>query len=251
MGTSRFVLSSNNLLEAAALMNGTGGGAPARNETVPYVMERAKGRDRCTVWKAPAAGESDWDLGAALTVVGFSLHGIRSTGATSVQLQSSPSYPPGVWTNRGAAVTLNAVGRDTGQIIAGTSARYWRFHATGGTSFSIGRLVLFATYTDLGIMHSPGAESSPFLNRLEQANVDGTLMLNNLGDPGRDFVLPFLKMTTGNRTILEALAAQAGSVIYIDPDDVFYEVVLKGGRVKSQRAWSNLFDIQIEMTRLP
>ena len=65
MPNSRFV--TFNWVESATLMNGTGGSAPARDETAPFVMERLQVRDRTVLYKCSASPPSplniDFDLG--------------------------------------------------------------------------------------------------------------------------------------------------------------------------------------------
>ena len=61
-----------NQVATGTLKNGTGGGAPAREEASPYLMENAKNSDRSTVWMTSASPAVptyfDIDLGSNKTI---------------------------------------------------------------------------------------------------------------------------------------------------------------------------------------
>lgn len=259
MANSRFVLT--NYAESATVKNGSGGSAPNRDETSPFVMERALNADRRSLWKSGLGTgliNVDLDLGAARSISYAGLHGLTTLPSDSSGLLSiyyATSYYPGSWSTFGSTVWASG-DRDCGVVTtANTSARYWRFAITLGspaTDLSLGRLVLGNALTyDLGGIHSPGGESSPFQNRIEQALQDGSINLNTLGFPGRDFTLPFHQATSTTRNLMKAIAAWPGSVIFIDAEGAAYEVIVNGGRLNRQLTAANLYSLLLEMRRLP
>jgi hypothetical protein len=250
-----------NLLATATLKNGTGGGAPAREETSPYVMENLKGSDRSTVWQTslapPSPTQIDFDLGSNKTVTAVGMLGYReATGVVNTMLKvysaaSASGYVPGVWTLQATIVNIGDSTRDVGAIIASVSHRYWRFEFPLPTGqFSVGRFWI-GNPTDLGLYHSPGALFSRYQNRLETPQPNGSIVIAPLGDPGMDIVLPFNYATSALKTTLAALVDQPGSFLLIDPDANFYEVILKQGRVPVTRNFNSAYSITLEMQRLP
>jgi len=254
VANSRFLLT--NLVETATLKNGTGGGAPARDETTPYIMENAKDSDRYHVWTSATTPASplnvEFDMGSAVSIEAGALLGARSQDATQtlqLAVYSATAYPGGPWTLRG--ITSASTKRDMATTFNAVSARYWRMQITPSvpSKFSIGRLWLGAIM-DLALKHSPGAKSSPFRNRIEQAQATGPLVLNDLGDPGRDISLPFGQVGSATDTLLLTLHDQVGSFVFIDPDSNVFEVILRGGRVDRANNFSTYSD-SIDMARLP
>jgi len=206
----------------------------------------------------PSPTRFDIDLGSNKTVTAAVILGIRLAAGAVINTcdiysaAAAAGYPPGVWNLQGSiSISSAADPRDMGAIIASISHRYWRFEfgiPTG--AFSIGRLWLGAP-TDLGVYHSPGALFSPYQNRLETPQPNGSIVLASLGDPGMDFSLPFDYAATSLKTTLTALANQTGSFLLIDPDTNFYEVILKQGRVPRIRRFNSAYSITLDMQRLP
>ena len=253
MSNTRLVLTNRAI--GATLKNGTGGGAPALDEVSPYTMAKALTADRWMPWQAtPGASpiQFDIDLGSALAVTCAGVHGFRSSafamGASTVNVMYATAYPGGPWTS---AETFSMISgpRDSGKTFASQSKRYWRFEIDhGGSSFTIGKFLL-GVITDLGAIHSPGGEQTPFRNRLESAMPSGVIVANDLGDPGMDFTLPFGLVTAAKRTTLQGMHLATGSFSLFDADDGLYEVILRNGRVPTRRVY--LFDVDAELTRLP
>jgi hypothetical protein len=254
---SRFLL-VNKVFANGSLLNGTGGGAPAVDETSPYTMTNAMRAGRKTLWQTSAAVASpvafDIDLGAARAVDCAVVCGIRSeAGLASCDVQWATTYYPGAWTT---ADSISVVGdpRDAGAVFDGGSVtkRYWRFSFTftGTGPFSVASLWL-GSLVDLGGMHSPDAITTPFRNRLEQQQQDGSFIINDLGDKGHDFTLPFNVANSTLKTTLQGLSDYSGSFVYIDPDEGFFEVIARGGRVNTRRSHSTIFGLDAEFARLP
>lgn len=251
MSNSRFVV--GNLLETSTLKNGTGGGAPARDETFPFTMERVQTADRRSKWLTAATpanpSYSDWDLGSAKTVSALAALGIRSLDPAqtlTVNVYSASVY--GTWNF--VAVTATGAGRDLACTFGSTVARYWRAAFYGGVSqFSVGRIVVGAL-TDLGLIADPGDQSSPFQNRLEQVLQDGSYNVNSLGDDGRNFTLT-ITCTDTMLDQLEALAAARASLLFFDSKDRVHEVLITGGRASVTRTFNGRYEVTLEMVRLP
>lgn len=253
---SRFILT--NKAATGALVNATGAGSPARDETSPYLMENAMRAGRKTLWQSSAAVASpmnfDVDLGSAKAVDCAAVLGLRCTaGMASCDVQYSTTYYPAavVWTTADS-ISISGTPRDAGKVFAGGSVtkRYWRFSLTGFGQFSLSGLWLGAL-TDLGGLHSPDAVTTPFRNRLEQQQQDGSFVINDLGDKGHDFTLPFNVANATLRTTMQTLADQSGSFVYIDPDDSFFEVIARQGRINTRRSHATIFGLDVELARLP
>lgn len=256
---SRFIL-INKVFDNGSLLNGTGGGSiPARDETSPYLMENAMRAGRKTKWQTSSGVSSpmtfDIDLGAARAVDCAAVCGFRADSSVAVtcDVQYSTTYYPTAttWTTADS-VPLTNNPRDAGKAFSGGSLtkRYWRFNFSCTGPFSLSSLWL-GVLTDLGGLHSPDAVTTPFRNRLEQGQQDGSFILNDLGDKGHDFTLPFNVTNATLRTTLAGLSDHSGSLVYIDPDEYFYEVILRQGRVSQRRSHSTIFGTDIEMARLP
>jgi hypothetical protein len=253
---------SANLVEAATLKNGTGGGAPALAEISPYAMSNALTSDRYTLWKGPGGlGTVEYDLAFSgnKTVTAVAILGLRLAAGSSItglnvySAASASGYPPGAWTLQSALsgpIVAPSV-RDIGAVIASVSHRYWRFEFVNPSDFfTVGHLWV-GNPTDLGYVHGPGGIYAPFRNRLETPMPSGAVVLADLGDPGADFTLPWPSVQTALRTKLLTMQAAAGSFLLVDADGNFFEVYAKGGRVQTQRDFSTLFSANIELSRMP
>jgi len=258
MGNSRFII-VNKVFTLASLLNGTGGGSiPARDETSPYLMENAMTAGRRTKWQTSSGVASpftfDVDMGSATSINCAAVCGIRcDAGMGSCDIQYSTTYYPTAttWTTADS-ISLISTPRDGGVVFAGgaVSKRYWRFNITSFGQFSLSSLWL-GSYTDLGGMHSPDAETTPFGNRAESQHTDGSFLVNVLGEKGHDFTLPFNATDSTLKTTLQSLSDVEGSVVYIDPDDNFYEVIVRGARVPTKRSHSSIYGVNVELARLP
>lgn len=269
MSNSRFVLTNHAL--AATLKNGTGGGAPAREEESPYLMERLLGRDRYGFWRTSStfgAGtvQVDLDLGAAkdITFVGVLGYRAATDAVVDVTIYSATAYGPGPWTARAAPAMSGAprtsltgpyAPRDVGEQIGTISARYWRFEFGCTGQFQAGTLAL-GVVTDLGAAHGPGAISSPYRFRNEQSLVGGSVVIEDLGDMGRDMSIPLPQALEARRSVIEGLADAPGSFLYLDPFNHVFEVFIPGGaRIDVQRLLyagsSSIHSIDLKMVRLP
>lgn len=266
MGTCRFILT--NLAAGATVLNGTGGaGWPMpRSEVSPFVVERSLNSERRSLWRSAAAYDPlglggfdrsvDLDLGNAVTINAAAVLGC-STPVGNIpyaEVGFYNAYPP---TSQLAISLLQINGRDAGIDFSSLAftKRYWYLRVDGsGTSAAeaptVGRLVLGQVY-DLGMAPNPGSESTPFRNRLEQGQQDGSIHVHELGYPGHDFTLNFEPVTPAQADLVLALNSARGSVIYIDPDDRFFEVIIRGARIRNIRHYAGVRGVSLEMSRLP
>lgn len=255
MSNSRFLLA--NLVPAGTLLNGTGGGEPARDETAPFVMENALNADRYTPWQTSATPggtlDFDIDLGAAKNVACAAVHGFRQAGFLPMTfgVQSSPDKI--TWTPRGSAtVALSSLpARDAGSTFTQVAARYWRFEfTTFAAQFSVGRFAL-GVLTDLGAIGAPGLQFARNRTRLETPLPSGAVVLRDLGDPGATFQMPWQYATSAKIATLLSLRDQTGSFTFFDGDDNVWEVYVRGGQVTATRRWTSLFDEASDLVVMP
>jgi hypothetical protein len=257
---------TNNRAIGSTIKNGTGGGAPALDQTSPYTMAQALTSDLYTPWQTattPAASPSyfDIDLGGNVSIEAAALLGYRPAVAgvssvLSVEILSSTSangYPPtaaSVWTSRATFSTVSPAFRHIGTTWVSNSARYWRFAFTHlGTLWSVGKLFLGAL-TDLGAIHSPGGIYSPFENRLETPQPGGAIVVNEVGDPGADITLPWRTVDSTMRSRMTTLAASAPFVL-VDADGNFFEVFVANGRAMTTRQYTSVFDAEVTLKVMP
>lgn len=260
MANSRIV--TTNFLSTATLTNNTGGGSPALDEASGYPTTRAQNADRESVWKTSATPSSpinvDFDLGSARTVnvaaaLGFRAASGVGAATTVVVYSSSTATYPRTWDARGSFSLTNAP-RDAGDSFADVSARYWRFEIACTAQFQIGRLFV-GNATDLGGIHARGGLSSPYRNRNEQPLLSGVVLIEDLGDMGREFTLTFPAKGDSVRSYFESMSNVSGTLLYLDPDDNIYEVYVPGGRTEHARIFhangAGLYDLSVRLVRCP
>jgi hypothetical protein len=264
MPNTRFLL-TNHAVVNATLLNGTGGGAPALEQSTGFPMTNALTNDRYTLWKTSTAPASptvfDLDLGQNRSIASASIHGLRVSSLTilSVNIYRSTEangYPPvdlSSWTSTGSFSTISAP-RDIGTSFTAVSARYWRFEFSvsyaGSAFFTLGKLGL-GPLSDLGFVYSPGSQETIVRYRTEASTPAGQTVINDFGDTGRLWSLQFDSITGATLTTLQSLAAQSGSFIYVDDAGVYYDVILQGGRLARTRRFNDLYSTTVELQRLP
>lgn len=259
MSTSRFVLTNYACAAATVLKNGTGGGAPALDETAPYTMARLLNASRLAFWMTSAAPASpmlvDFDLGASKSISAVGVHGFRpsaTAAATTVNVYSGAAYPAATLR---ATFSLIAGPRDIGAAISTISARYWRFEIYNTAPFSVAKFLL-GPLTDLGYAHGPGGDATIYRFRNETPLIGGGVLVDDLGDPGKSFSIPVPTATQTRRAALEALVQQTGSFSYLDPDDELYEVLMSdSARLEVSRAFAagaaSVYSLNLRLTRQP
>lgn len=258
MGTIRLVTA--NLVELyGVLKNGTGGGAPARDEVAPYVMENALQHDRRVLWQQLSGGamQYDIDLGAARQVRALGLHGHRPLdaggGVLSATGQYASSYPPGGgWTNAGVISLVGA--RDAVTVLAATQTfRYWRlaFDTVGGP-FTLGKIML-GQIVDLGQNPSTQVERLRLPNVLDRTAGEDPIV-TIVGDIRTRFTLRFRSIIGGVLGTLRALAAVGQSFILIDRDDVGWEVIVVDNEIEYELTFISgttpLYDCELHLEQL-
>jgi len=258
VATCRFIL--GNLAETATVKNGSGGGAPARSEASPLVMERALNPHRRSLWKGGSANcilgytayQLDIDvgfIGGAQQCTAAAIHGL-SSNIQLADLYTLAAYPGTVPDYVGLdSVTVS--GRDAHSVFPSLASQYWSLVLTTSSGPpTVGRLVL-GSLVDLGVAPNPGSQSSEHQHRLEQVAEDGSVTLLELGYPGHDFTLNFDPCSQAVRTKLRAIAAHRGSVTYIDPENRCFEVFVRGGRPDTSSVNTSFSSVSLEMARLP
>jgi len=265
MANTRF--SRTNYLEAAVavLKNGTGGGAPARDEITPYVMENAMNLDRFTVWKqaSGAALNVDFDITGAASnkdVTFAAALGHRPTtstgsGITSIAVQwanNAAGYPPGAW-NAFDSFSMSGAARNGGIVAALVAARYVRFVLTVSDAFTLGRFYVGQVDDDLSTIFGPGSSRSVVNPRSESVSVGGIPINNWFGDPVYEFNYNFPIMLAAQAAKLETLARARQTVVYIDNFSVVREVLVR--RVAKATRFigpsTEVYDVTADLIELP
>lgn len=262
MANARFLLT--NLASTATVKNGTGGSPtpPARSEEAPFTMERALNGDRRSLWKANAANDVlyfgtdyqlDLDLGSVTSVSAVHIGGMSCPGGaiSSLEVGYFASYPSST------AIVLGTVNFSSGSFprdytftFNSVSARYLYVWIGASASPVIGN-VFPAEVLDVGAAPNFGSQTSHFRNRIEQQLEDGSVLINELGYEGADFSLNFSPVLEATWTLLRRLEQASGTIVYVDPDNVGYEVYLKGGRVNVSKLGGGLFSVSFELGRCP
>lgn len=232
-GNSRF--SFTNHIETATLKNGTGGGAPALDEVAGFPMTNSQTRWRGKLWKqsSGASGQIDFDLGSNKSFACAALLGHRpvtGNGMTSCVVYGATAatgYPPtsgGSWTAIDT-ISMASSARDGGIVFNSASYRYVRFDYTCFTAFTLGRCFVGAL-TDLGLVYAPGSEEYLIQPRADHTSPFGQLFSQWGGDDYERFALRFDPTDATLRSTLRTLAKKKQTLVYVDYDDVFREVLL-------------------------
>lgn len=250
MNTSRFAIT--NLAAGATLDLTHGGGARHDDASGVFPIERALNGDRRSVWKTDGTNNVVvvLDLGAVKSYDTIAFLGYRKIGSALTACAVDDSFSGAVFNVVSSSIPLTTP-RDAGVILGSVRAnRYIRFTFTNTGAFTLGRLFI-GLAVDLLKAHTPGAEDTTFQNRLEQGLKSGSTNVNTLGDPGANITLSFMGLTGTARDQLRAVAAAPGSVVFVDPEDVVREVLIRGGQVKTTREFEDRYDCVMEATRLP
>lgn len=243
---------------AATIMNGTGGGAPAREETSPFVMERGLQHDRLTPYMSAVTPTSpffyDLDLGAAQSIEGVAVHGLEVFGSTvisTILVQSASSYL--TFSTRATLTVGASKPRDPGAYFSAQSFRYWRFLIAFTTvgQFKFGRVAL-GPGVDLGIRQSGPYSNDPERYQVEGARtVGGHPTIHDLGvGRARRYSIPLRSMDETTRAKLEGLSDTVRSLTMFDQDDIVSEAIVTGSRVRQSRTWPTTTDGQVELETL-
>ena len=259
MGTVRFV--TTNLVETnGVLKNGTGGGAPARDEVSPYLMENALQHDRRVLWQQSSgnAMQVDLDLGANRNIAIAGLHGHRPLGPTGIGISScvvqyataAGGYPPAGWTTVG---TMAFVPRDAISLFNQVSGRYWRFDLDGVfDAFTLGKLLLGVVNQDLGLNPSRQTERIRVPNVVDRtAGEDPIVTLT--GDVRRLFTLHFRNITSTVLSKILVAAVPGQSFILIDRNDSPWEVIVADAEVEYELTFDSgapLYDCDMHVEQL-
>lgn len=256
-------LGLNNLLAQATLKNGSGGSAPAIEELSPYSMSNAQNDDRYSLWRTTSAPPAtlfvDYDLGSSVELNAVAILGLRTFGNGTIDfcdVYTAPAaggYFPPVWTWRASIdVDGSEDPRDMGATFSSVTPRYVRFgfSSAGSIEWSIGRLWAGLVY-DTGGIHSPGGSVTVIKNRIETPLPGGAVVLNTLGDNGAEWTMPWASVPSATRSLWLDAYNSSGSIVLVDHNNKFYEVIFSGGQYSEAIGFSGLYDMNISLKRLP
>lgn len=243
MSNTRFL--HTNYLEASAaalVVDPPTAGGTVRSEASGYVMENVMYADRRSLWKLASGTSIDvyFDLTGAASnksVAAAALLGHRPTttaglGITSCVVATAPhaggGFGAAAFTNQGT-ISMSGGARDGGVTFNATSARWLRYAITAFDNFTLGRMWAGALDIDLGLISSAGAPRRHVQPRVEADTIGGEKVATWLGDGYFIASLPFsptdlIDATT--RSKLLTLARKRQTVVYIDHNDVFHEVIV-------------------------
>lgn len=234
-GNSRF--SFTNHIETATLKNGTGAPAPALDEDADYPMTNSQTRWRGKLWKQDSGASMtiEFDLGSNKSFACAALLGHRPTsgsgnGITSAIVNVSTSangYPPSSgnpWTALGV-ISMASAARDGGIVFPSGSYRYIQFDITCFDAFTLGRCYCGAL-TDLGVVYAPDSEEFRIQPRQELVTPAGQVFAQWAGDAYERWELGFDPTDASLRSSLRTLHSKKQSLVYVDYNDSFREVIL-------------------------
>jgi len=228
---------------AAALKNGTGGGAPARKEDAAFPMENATDRDRGILWSTGTDPDSplnvDYHFPGNVGVTWVAIMNRRIVGSALAQYKAQ--YQTGAYTPGGA---FTDIAGPTWPIEVGTPSlrnsitlfservlRTVRFVFTGSSTAADAFAVKLwageaAHIVDTGLIHTPGGTETFIHPRTERATPEGTRFVFVHGRPFKRFSLPFgVVNPTLYSQLLQSIVEQR-TFLYLAWDDAIYEVII-------------------------
>lgn len=264
-GTSRFGMT--NLIYGSTLKSGTGGGAPAVDEDVNFPEANCLKDDRLVKWRTSSSisgnAAVDIDLGANKSLNAASVHGIRGLTAVIERCDVSGTtvhpYDPTHMTD----VILGSIGsvgdkltthRDMGITFGAQSLRYLRFgFAFSGfpAQFEIGKLFA-GTLTDLGYVADSGDGYE--IDPQESASIvrmpSGVTTKFYLGDNWSTIRLKLSMVSLATKTSIWSLLSLRRPFVYVDVDDVFYDVIVANG-IPTKYPFRNVRAPSLDLIALP
>lgn len=220
--------------EQFPIKNGSGGGAPAKEEDARFPMANINIESRYRFWRTSTAPPNptlvDYDLTASLSVSSFGLSNIRSyrgtAGITSLEVEYSTSaYLPGAWTQILPPQAIATTDNDVMFDVTPTNMRSVRFKIANAGQFSCKLwMVLNANKTDLQEGFDM-EETSRRIRAPEYKTLLGAVGFNDLG-VGKAAVIKSWKFketcSLAQRNAL--LALQTKTLMFRDRDGKHYEV---------------------------
>jgi hypothetical protein len=168
-----------------------------------------------------------------------------------VQTQTGAYNPAGAWTFRGSMFSVSS--RDAYVEFASTTCRSIRFVLTpSGVAdiVSVGKFVA-ALKTDLGGIHSPGGSKTTLKNRVDIPLPSGVIVSSVIGDDGAVLSLPWRAASSTVRAAWAAASILDSSFLLVDWEGNPYEVIFSDGKVTESKGFSNSWDLDIQVVRLP
>jgi hypothetical protein len=172
-----------------------------------------------------------------------------------ISTQTGAYTPGGTWTFQGSMgnLGLNSFRDDFVTFSPVANVRSVRFTISPSLAnvvFSLGKFFV-GSMTDLGGIHSPGGTRTPMKNRLEIPLPSGVTVISILGDDGMMFTHPWRSASSTVRDAWVQAFLQRGSIAFLDWEDHIYEVFLKDGQYTETKGFSNTWDIDVTLVRLP
>lgn len=251
-----------NRIEAATLKNGTGGGAPARDETSPWLMENAQNRDRGHVWQGTSTSphDVDYNLAATATLRVFAALGQRgapssSAGLSSIEVftQAGAYSAGGTWTSRGTIMLGSGV--RNGALVLGsdlTGVDSVRYRHTKASAFTLGRHFAGTIEQDLGIISSRGYLRRRVIPVNENRMGDRSPFVTQSGDPFFEFSIPYRSIPAATHAKLLQVGSQLRSFFMLDFDDAPHEVKLRDHTFAASLLWNQpaVYEADLELESL-
>lgn len=262
MANTRWFRSSQNLILAGTLKNGSGGGAPAENSDTAYPMSNALQHDRYTPWKTPSTPPAspiniDVDLGGTFSVYALGVHRYEllsgTAGTLTIGTQTGAYSGGGAFTTFGTISSANLTSSKDRAVIdtATVSARSVRFSfAHTSAVFAVGKLWAVIAPT-IEVMYSPGAVLTPYRAIVETVGPDGIPYVNDYNEDGFLWSLGFENTTNANKLTLWTLVNSGRSCSMLDDSDKLEEVRVVGGAVPTTRVFIDPWSPRLDLARLP
>lgn len=256
--SNSLMVATTNLIATATLKNGTGGGAPAREDDSIHVMENAMTADRHLLWSTSATPTSplnvDFTWGSNRTIeVLAALNLIAAPGALSsiaVSSQTGAYTPGGSWTSIGSVSTLSS---PLDPLIlpspASSSVRSLRFIFTGTGQFAIGRLWA-GQLADLGVYPDPPFTESPARAGDRVFGPLGQMFGVDYGITRNDADMRLGRLAPATVATLRGLADSAASFLFLNHRGAMMEARILPGDLTINETFTDLYDASVKLTQM-
>ena len=232
-------ISLTNYIETATLKNGTGGGAPARDEVSPYVMEKVQARSRRQFWQKSAASDLDVDFllaaSTALDAGGIAGHlPISGVGISqyTMKYQTGAYTPGGTWTTIPgmSAIAVSSALDKVRSFDSQVTADSIRFSLTVSSVFTLALCVAGKHDHDLGTLWS-SLSAEKITPQFEDQSFGGDSIINYVGTDREHWNITWNDILGATLAKLEATRATRRSFWIMDKLGVGREFIAVGGRL--------------------
>lgn len=255
---STLQVATSNSIATATLKNGTGGGAPARDEDAAHLMEAVQNADRNALWSTSATPTSplnvDFTWGSSRTIeIIAALNIVAAPGALAsiaVSSQTGAYTPGGSWTSLGSVSTLASPADALILPSPSTSSvRSLRFVFTGTGQFALGRLWA-GQLTDLGVYPDPDYSESPARAGERVFGPLGQFFGVDYGRSRTDPSFEINRIASGVVSSLRALADTGASFLYLNHRGVMIEARILPGDLTITERFTDLYDASVRVTQM-